>query len=149
MGADNIIIVKPEELTVKAEQLKNDTAEPMDYLRDIVGMDWGEEGLGALYYLECTSTGNRIVLKTMTPDRENAFLPSVCHLWKTAKIKEREVFDFFGIRFTGNPDMRRIFLREDWKGFPLRKDYDMDSNPLNMENEVNADVTEEYARTER
>ena len=60
MGADNIIIVKPEELTVKAEQLKNDTAEPMDYLRDIVGMDWGEEGLGALYYLECTSTGNRI-----------------------------------------------------------------------------------------
>ena len=144
MGADNIIIVKPEELTVKAEQLKNDTAEPMDYLRDIVGMDWGEEGLGALYYLECTSTGNRIVLKTMTPDRENAFLPSVCHLWKTAKIKEREVFDFFGIRFTGNPDMRRIFLREDWKGFPLRKDYDMDSNPLNMENEVNADVTEEY-----
>ena len=52
MGADNIIIVKPEELTVKAEQLKNDTAEPMDYLRDIVGMDWGEEGLGALYYLE-------------------------------------------------------------------------------------------------
>ena len=144
MGADNIIIVKPEELTVKAEQLKNDAAEPMDYLRDIVGMDWGEEGLGALYYLECTSTGNRIVLKTMTPDRENAFLPSVCHLWKTAKIKEREVFDFFGIRFTGNPDMRRIFLREDWKGFPLRKDYDMDSNPLNMENEVNADVTEEY-----
>ena len=144
MGADNIIIVKPEELTVKAELLKNDTAEPMDYLRDIVGMDWGEEGLGALYYLECTSTGNRIVLKTMTPDRENAFLPSVCHLWKTAKIKEREVFDFFGIRFTGNPDMRRIFLREDWKGFPLRKDYDMNSNPLNMENEVNADVTEEY-----
>ncbi|WP_289075135.1 NADH-quinone oxidoreductase subunit C, partial [uncultured Bacteroides sp.] len=144
MGADNIIIVKPEELTVKAEQLKNDTAEPMDYLRDIVGMDWGEEGLGALYYLECTSTGNRIVLKTMTPDRENAFLPSVCHLWKTAKIKEREVFDFFGIRFINNPDMRRIFLREDWKGFPLRKDYDMDSNPLNMENEVNADVTEEY-----
>ena len=43
MGADNIIIVKPEELTVKAEQLKNDTAEPMDYLRDIVGMDWTGE----------------------------------------------------------------------------------------------------------
>ena len=144
MSADNIILIKPEELYNEASRLRYDAKEPMDYLRDIVGMDWGEEGLGALYYLECTSTGNRIVLKTMTPDRENPFLPSVCHLWKTAKIKEREVFDFFGIRFTGNPDMRRIFLREDWKGFPLRKDYDMDSNPLNMENEETADVTAEY-----
>ncbi len=40
--------------------------------------------------------------------------------------------------------MRRLYLREDWAGYPLRKDYDMDSNPLNMENEENADVTEEY-----
>ena len=79
MSADNIILIKPEELYGVASGLRHDAAEPMDYLRDIVGMDWGEEGLGALYYLECTSTGNRIVLKTITPDRENAFLPSVCH----------------------------------------------------------------------
>ena len=104
MISDNIITVRPEELAAMAERLRYDAAEPMDYLRDIVGMDWGEEGLGALYYMECTSTGSRRVLKTATKDRENAFLPSVCHLWKTAKIKEREVFDFFGIRFTGNPD---------------------------------------------
>ena len=54
------------------------------------------------------------------------------------------MFDFFGIRFLNNPDMRRLFLREDWIGYPLRKDYDMNSNPLNMENEENADITEEY-----
>ena len=144
MIADNIILVKAEDLFNEASRLRFDAKQPMDYLRDIVGMDWGEEGLGALYYLECTSTGERVVLKAVTTDRDNAFLPSVCSLWKTAKIKEREVFDFFGIRFTGNPDMRRLFLREDWKGYPLRKDYDMDSNPLNMENEENADVTEEY-----
>ena len=144
MTADNIIPVKAEELYNEASRLRYDEAQPMDYLRDIVGMDWGEEGLGALYYMECTATGERRVLKAVAADRENAFLPSVCSLWKTAVIKEREVFDFFGIRFTGNPDMRRLFLREDWKGYPLRKDYDMDSNPLNMENEVNADVTEEY-----
>lgn len=65
-------------------------------------------------------------------------------MWRTAEIKEREIYDFFGISFIGNPDMRRIFLREDWKGYPLRKDYDMDSNPLNMENEENADDTVEY-----
>ena len=151
MSADNIILIKPEELYNEASGLRYDAKEPMDYLRDIVGMDWGEEGLGALYYLESTSTGARRVLKVVAADRENpfgcaehAFLPSVCSLWKTASIKEREVFDFFGIRFTDNPDMRRLFLREDWKGYPLRKDYDMDSNPLNMDNETNADVTEEY-----
>lgn len=63
---------------------------------------------------------------------------------ETALIKEREVYDFLGIRFLNHPDMRRLFLREDWKGWPLRKDYDMNSNPLNMENEENADVTDEY-----
>ena len=84
MISDNIITVRPEELAAMAERLRYDAAEPMDYLRDIVGMDWGEEGLGALYYMECTSTGSRRVLKTATKDRErafdsveHAFLPSV------------------------------------------------------------------------
>ncbi len=116
--------------------------EAMDYLIDIVGMDW-EETLGALYYLESTQTYRRVVIKVCTSDREKPELPSVCDLWKTAEIKEREVYDFFGIVFIGNPDVRRLFLREDWNGFPLRKDYDMDSNPLNMENEINADDTNE------
>ena len=111
MSADNIILIKPEELYNEASRLRYDAKEPMDYLRNIVGMDWGEEGLGALYYLESTSTGARRVLKAVAADRENPFLPSVCSLWKTARIKEREVFDFFGIRFTDNPDMRRPCAR--------------------------------------
>ena len=116
----------------------------MDFLRDIVGMDWGEEGLGALYLLESTRTGARITLKAVTTDREKALLPTVSDLWKTALIKEREVYDFFGICFLNHPDMRRIFLREDWIGYPMRKDYDMNSNPLRMDNEENADMTDEY-----
>lgn len=139
-----VITLKVDDFRRVAEMLRADKEAPMDYLRDIVGMDWGEKGLGALYYLESSQTYERVALKISTLDRENAFLPSVCDLWKTAEIKEREVFDFFGIRFLNNPDMRRLFLREDWKGYPLRKDYDMNSNPLNMENEVNADVTDEY-----
>ena len=141
---DQVISIPAESFHQIAETLRNDQDEPMDFLRDIVGMDWQEGGLGALYYLESSKTYNRIVLKTSTTDRENPYLPSVCDLWKTAEIKEREVFDFFGIRFLNNPDMRRLFLREDWKGYPLRKDYDMNSNPLNMENEENADITDEY-----
>ena len=143
-AGDQVISIPAESFHQIAETLRNDQDEPMDFLRDIVGMDWQEGGLGALYYLESSKTYNRIVLKTSTTDRENPYLPSVCDLWKTAEIKEREVFDFFGIRFLNNPDMRRLFLREDWKGYPLRKDYDMNSNPLNMENEENADITDEY-----
>ena len=143
-NGEPVVSVSAQELHQVAEALYADSEHPMDYLRDIVGMDWGETGLGALYLLESTRTGHRIILKTVTADREQAFLPTVSDLWKTALIKEREVFDFFGIRFLNHPDMRRIFLREDWKGYPLRKDYDMNSNPLNMENEVNADITDEY-----
>ena len=141
---DWIAEIPVESFRMVAERVCHDPEEPMDYLRDIVGMDWGENGLGALYYLESTRTHQQIVLKTSVNNREQAFIPSVCDLWKTAEIKEREVFDFFGIRFLNNPDMRRIFLREDWKGYPLRKDYDMNSNPLNMDNEENADITDEY-----
>lgn len=141
---DWIAEIPVESFRMVAERVCHDPEEPMDYLRDIVGMDWGENGLGALYYLESTRTHQQIVLKTSVNNREQAFIPSVCDLWKTAEIKEREVFDFFGIRFLNNPDMRRIFLREDWKGYPLRKDYDMNSNPLNMANEENADITDEY-----
>lgn len=141
---ESIVTVRKEDFRKVAEALRNDSDDPMDFLRDIVGMDWGEEGLGAIYFLESTSSRERIALKTSDTDRGNPFLPSVCDLWKTAELKEREVFDFFGIRFLNNPDMRRLFLREDWKGYPLRKDYDMDSNPLNLDNETNADETDEF-----
>ena len=140
---DLIAVIPAASFHQVAEALRYDKEDAFDYLRDIVGMDWGET-LGALYYLESTTTHARIALRTETADRENPLLPSVSDLWKTAIIKEREAFDFFGIKFVGNPDMRRIFLREDWKGYPLRKDYDMNSNPLNMENEVNADEGDEF-----
>ena len=141
---DLIAVVPADSLHKAAEALRYDKEDAMDYLREIVGMDWGET-LGALYYLESTTSHNRIVLRTETSDRENPMLPSVSDLWKTTIIKEREAFDFFGIKFIGNPDMRRLFLREDWVGYPMRKDYDLKSNELNMSNEVNADTTEEYS----
>lgn len=142
-NGDLIVTVSQDKFYEVAKALRYDKDEPMDFMRDIVGMDWGES-LGALYYLESTVTYHQIILKTFTTDRESPFLVSVSDLWKTALIKEREVYDFFGIRFLNHPDMRRLFLREDWVGYPLRKDYDMNSNQLNMENEQNADDTDEY-----
>ncbi|KAA6304766.1 NADH-quinone oxidoreductase subunit C, partial [termite gut metagenome] len=90
----------------------------MDFLEDLIGMDWGE-ALGVVYYLESTVTGERAAVKISTLDRENPELPSVSDIWKAAELKEREVYDFFGIRFTNHPDMRRLYLRNDWVGFPL------------------------------
>lgn len=76
-------------------------------------------------------------------DRKSPKLPSVCDLWKGAELNEREVFDYFGIRFLNHPDMRRLYLRNDWVGYPLRKDFDPvgTDNPLRMSNEVSSDDT--------
>ena len=114
-------------------------AEGFDFLRSLTGMDWGEEGFGVVYHLEATSTGENVVVRTLTPERERPVLPSVCDLWKAAELNEREAFDYFGIRFLNHPDMRRLYLRDDWVGHPLRKDYDPASNPLRMSNEVSKD----------
>ena len=135
------IVVEPAELRAEMERLK---AEGMDFLECLTGVDWMEEGLGCIYTLTSTTTGKMVHIQTATLDRENPLLPSVSDLWAVANIYEREVFDFYGIRFTGHPDMRRVFLREDWVGYPFRKDDETEkNNPLRMTNEPLADDTEE------
>ena len=135
------IEVEPSALLKEMERLKT---EGMDFLECLTGVDWMEEGLGCIYTLTSTSTGKVVHVKTATLDREIPLLPSVSDLWAVANIYEREVFDFYGIRFTGHPDMRRVFLREDWVGYPFRKDDETEkNNPLRMTNEPLADDTEE------
>jgi NADH-quinone oxidoreductase subunit C len=56
-------------------------------------------------------------------DREKPEVPSLSGIWKTADWHEREAYDFFGIQFTGHPNLTRILLPADWEGHPLRKDY--------------------------
>lgn len=143
MKLDNIKHLQPQELHAEMARLRNE--EGMDFLENLVGMDWGEEGgLGVCYMLRNTRTHAHTELATATTDRENPELPSVSDLWDIANIYEREVFDFYGIRFLNHPDMRRIFLREDWVGYPLRKDdKPEEENPLNMTNEPIADSGEE------
>lgn len=84
---DQVVTIPAESFHQVAEALRNDKDEPMDFLRDVVGMDWQEGGLGALYYLESSKTYSRIVLKTSTTDREHPYLPSVCDLWKQRKSR--------------------------------------------------------------
>lgn len=134
--------VTPEALRGELEALR---AKGYDFLECLTGIDMEEEGLGVIYHLCNTKTGERTVLRSLTADRENPMLPSATGLWDIANIYEREVYDFYGIKFTGHPDMRRIFMREDWVGHPFRKDDKTEeNNPLRMDNEPLADTTTQY-----
>jgi NADH-quinone oxidoreductase subunit C len=71
----------------------------------------------------------RIRLRVQVPESD-AVLPTLWHLYPGVEAPEREVFDLFGIRFDGHPDLTRILMPEDWEGHPLRKDYAMGRIPV-------------------
>ena len=105
--------------------LKNDCL--FNFLAEITAVDYLEyEGakdrFGVVYVLVCTTTGERLVLKTHVNDPDPV-LPSAYPLWKAADWLEREVYDMFGIKFSGHPDLRRILTPDEFTAYPLRKDY--------------------------
>jgi NADH/F420H2 dehydrogenase subunit C len=116
------ISVKPEQLHQLLSQLKSNLETSFDYLFCLTGIDY-EKSLGVIYHLESTTHRHIIVVKVQTEDRENPTFDSVCDIWRTAEFHEREVFDFFGIKFNNHPNLKRLFLTDEWEGFPLRKDY--------------------------
>jgi NADH/F420H2 dehydrogenase subunit C len=121
------ILVKPEQLHNLMAQLKNNAETSFDYLFCLTGVDWGKE-LGVVYHLESTKYRHQIVAKVQTEDRENPTFDSVWDIWRTAEFHEREVFDFLGIKFNNHPNLKRLFLTDEWEGFPLRKDYEDEIN---------------------
>ena len=113
-----------------------------DYLMNLTGMDYGDS-LGIIYHISSDKDKKSVaVLKTTTTDRENPELYTVSDIWLSANLYEREAFDFFGIRFINHPDMRRLFLRADWNGYPFRKDYDANPelNPVPLVNQTIEDM---------
>lgn len=139
------VCVPDEQWHRLAKELKENPDLGFDFLVTIVGMDW-EDKYGCVYYLTSTRHNTHISVKVKAESRENPMLHSIADLWKIAVIFEREVYDYFGIVFIGNPDMRRLFLSIDWKGYPLRKDYDEspENNPVTTENERQSDFTTTY-----
>ncbi len=133
-----------------ATALKNDRELDYDLLTAVVGMDW-KDSLGVIYYLTSTSHNwDILAVKVAVTDRKDPMIHSVSDLWKVALFQEREAFDFYGIKFINHPDMRRFFLRNDWVGYPLRKDYDADPklNPVRMEDEKHEDDTVSFVEDE-
>jgi len=116
------VTVPKENLYELAKKLKNTEATQFDYLFCETGMDWGET-LGVIYHLRSTTHEHEMVVKVQTSDRTSANIDTVCDIWRTAELHEREIHDLFGIAFNNHPNMEVLILPPDWEGYPLRKDY--------------------------
>ena len=151
-SGENLLLIVPEKSWHDlASHLKDDAGLRFDVLTAVVGMDW-KDSLGVIYYLTSTSRGwEMISVKVVCDNIKEPMIHIVSDLWKVANFQEREVYDFFGIKFINHPDMRRMFLRNDWVGHPLRKDYDADpaKNPIRLDDEINEDDTVSYVEDEK
>jgi NADH:ubiquinone oxidoreductase subunit C len=76
-----------------------------------------------VYHLTSTTLHHTVVLRVVLADKANPSVATVSDLWAGAEYFEREAYDLLGIRFENHPDLRRLFLEDDWVGYPLRKDY--------------------------
>ncbi|MBD5237450.1 MAG: NADH-quinone oxidoreductase subunit D [Bacteroidales bacterium] len=145
-GETLLVNVPDKDWYAFAKELKENKEFDFDVLTAVVGMDW-KDSIGVIYYLTSTSHDWEVIsVKVVCENRDDAYIHSVSDLWGVANFQEREVYDFFGIKFINHPDMRRFFLRNDWVGHPLRKDYDADPklNPIRLNDEVNEDDTCSY-----
>ena len=104
----------------RQEMTKLKQEKHFDYLVTIVGEDFGpEEGLGCIYILENTDTHERLSVKQLAKKvGDDYVIPSLYYVWADVNLLEREVFDFLGIKFLGHPDMRRLYMRNDFEGWP-------------------------------
>jgi NADH-quinone oxidoreductase subunit C len=104
--------------------LKEDPACPFDFLSDITCVDWypAEPRFEVVYHLLSIPKKERVRLKVRL-NSASPVVESLTPIWPGANYFEREVFDLFGVRFSGHPYLRRILMPEDWEGHPLRKDY--------------------------
>lgn len=97
--------------------------EGFEYCVDVTAVHYPkrEKQFDVVWILYSFPKNERLRVKTMI--REDESLPSAVDIWPTCNWLEREVFDMFGIKFDGHPDLKRILLPDGWKGHPLRKDY--------------------------
>jgi NADH-quinone oxidoreductase subunit C len=103
------------------KHLKEDVTLAFDYLICVSGVDHADH-MQMVYHLESTQHNHLLVVKVKTDGRENPVVESVTDIWPTAEFHEREAFDLLGIHFNNHPDLRRMFLDDNW-GHPLRKDF--------------------------
>jgi NADH-quinone oxidoreductase subunit C/D len=114
-------LIPVEKLTEFARLAHDDL--DYDYLSSLTGVDYLPQGLmEVVYYAYKTTGGPPLIFKVQVP-RDQAEVPSIVEIYPGAELQEREAWDLLGIRFSGHPDLRRIFMWEGFEGHPLRKDW--------------------------
>ncbi|MBI4467543.1 MAG: NADH-quinone oxidoreductase subunit C [Acidobacteria bacterium] len=116
-----IVVVARERLRDICQYLRDE--EKFDFLTDLTAVDWYDRSPRFHVVLNLYSFARNERLRLKVPVADSC--PSVSGLWSTANWLERECFDMFGIVFEGHPSLKRILLPDEWKGHPLRKDYDI------------------------
>jgi NADH:ubiquinone oxidoreductase subunit C len=116
------VIVTTKEIHELAKALKNAPETRLDYLFCETAVD-RKDGFHMIYYLFSTVLHHSLMVRVVIPDKINPVIPTVSDVWRAAEFYEREIFDLFGIKFENHPNLKRIFLDDDWVGYPLRKDY--------------------------
>ncbi|MGH7398804.1 MAG: NADH-quinone oxidoreductase subunit C [Candidatus Rokuibacteriota bacterium] len=126
---DHTLVLAREGIGAALTFCRDDTALGFDLLMDITAVDYArfpgrEDGprFEVVYHLYSVVHNQRVRLKVPV-EQDDPVVPTACGLWPIANWLEREVWDMFGIRFDGHPDLRRLLLYEEFEGHPLRKDY--------------------------
>jgi len=120
-SAENLVVKSDRVLDV-ARFLKETDGLDFDYLNFVTAVDRYDH-FEVVYLLSSLEHNHSLMIKARCYDRENPALPSVVDVWQGADFQEREIYDLFGIKFEGHPNMKRIFLWDGFDGHPLRKDY--------------------------
>jgi len=126
---DSVVTAVPEWVETQAANLvavcvnlRDDPEIDFRFLISVTGVDRLDH-FEVVYHLQSIRFNQLGVLKVRAYGRDNPEVPSVISVWPGARLQEREVYDLMGIRFSGHPDLRRIFLWEGFPGHPLRKDW--------------------------
>jgi NADH-quinone oxidoreductase subunit C len=123
--------------------------EVLDYARRVLGYDHlacltaadYEDRIEVVWNLYCYDRNTSLAVKAPV-DRDDPEVPTATDLWKGANWFEREVFDLFGVRFDGHPNLKRIMMPDGWEGYPLRKDYNIGQEQyIGMDEQGNDVVT--------
>jgi len=119
----NYFLIEASSIVPVCRSLKHE--EEFNYLVDVTAVDYPQREKRFEVVYQLYSFPRNVRLRLKVPLGEGEEIASVTSVWRTAEWLEREVYDMFGIRFAGHPNLKRILLPEDWQGHPLRKDYDI------------------------
>jgi NADH-quinone oxidoreductase subunit C len=125
---DDTLVVDGTNALKTLQTLRDDPEVAMNFLADLTAVDYfgREPRFEVVYHLRSFKTGARLRVKALVAEPEDGSSPacdSAVTLWASANWMEREVWDLYGIKFRGHPDLRRILMYEEFVGHPLRKDY--------------------------